>query len=261
MPAADLPGVRLHYEIGGDGPPLMLIAGMFSDSASWRPLVAALQARFTVIRPDNRTTGRTEAVRPGLRTWAGDALALVDHLGLASVNVTGHSLGGLIALQLCSVAPSRVARLALLAAAPVKIQRSAEVFHHLLRLRGEGMAPDLWLRGFFPWLFHRRLYDDPAAIEAMVAGSLSYPHGQTAAAMTLQLQAFDRAHAELSLPAHLPPTLAILADEDLLMPLQAARRALADLSAVRIVEIAGAGHSVHWDAPGAVAAALVEHFG
>ena len=58
MPALTLPdGVSLHYEIDGNGPPLMLIAGTASDSASWGPLVEPLSRRFTVIRPDNRSTG------------------------------------------------------------------------------------------------------------------------------------------------------------------------------------------------------------
>ena len=58
MPVLERDDLELHYEIEGDGPPLLMIAGMASDSASWAPLVPLLTPHFTLIRPDNRTTGR-----------------------------------------------------------------------------------------------------------------------------------------------------------------------------------------------------------
>jgi pimeloyl-ACP methyl ester carboxylesterase len=260
MPWADLPGVRLHYEVEGEGPPLLLLAGMMSDGASWGPLVPLLTRSFTVIRPDNRTTGQTvPADAPaGLAEWMGDALALLDRLGIPRVHVAGHSLGGHIALHMAATAPARVDRLALLAAAPVAVPRNVALFRHLLSLRAEGLPPDLWLRGLFPWLFHPRLFEDPGAVDAMVARSLAYPHAQGAEAMTRQLAALERAHAALVLPDPLPPTLAVLASDDLLLPPAVARPALARLS-LRVVEVAHAGHSVHWDAPEAVAARLLAH--
>lgn len=261
MPWADLTGVRLHYEIDGNGPPLLLLAGMMSDGASWAPLVPLLSDRFTVIRPDNRTTGRTlPAEAPaGLAEWAEDALGLLAHLGLVRAHVAGHSLGGQIALRMAAEAPERVGRLALLASAPVRQARSDAVLRHCLALRGPGLPPDLWLRGLFPWLFHPRLYENPAAVEAMVAGSLAYPHAQTPAAMARQIEAWDRMAVASAPSALLPPTLALLAGDDLLLPPAVARAALAPLGPVRIVEVAGAGHSVHWDAPEAVARHLLAH--
>jgi pimeloyl-ACP methyl ester carboxylesterase len=262
MPVLHLPDVRLHYEVEGDGPPLILIAGMMSDGASWGPVVQPLAKRFTVIRPDNRTTGRTlpPDAPAGLADWAGDVLALMDHLGLARAHVAGHSLGGLIGLHLAAMAPGRVGTLAFLASAPVFLPRNLGLFRLLLRLRDEGMAPDLWLRGLFPWLFHPRVFEDGDLVETMLALSLGYPHAQGRDAMERQVDAFAAAEGVLRLPAPLPPTLAVLAAEDALFPCSLARAALEPLGA-RIVEIAGAGHSVHWDAPEAVVGALVEHAG
>jgi pimeloyl-ACP methyl ester carboxylesterase len=258
MPTADL-HIRLHYEIDGSGPPLLLLAGMMSDSASWGPLVPLLTPHFTVIRPDNRTTGRTDPADPSLTAWAEDALALLDHLNLPKAHIAGHSLGGIIALHLAAKAPARVDRLALLASAPVFLSRNLALFRHLLALRDPAYPPDLWLRGLFPWLFHPRTFDSPDMVEVMIALSLGYPHAQTAAAMQAQLDAFEQATQTLALPATPPPTLAIIADSDLLMPPSVLRPALVALTD-RIVEIPAAGHSVHWDAPDAVAAHLIAHF-
>ena len=259
MPTLDLADVALHYEIDGAGPPLMLVAGTASDSASWGPLVEPLAERFTVIRPDNRSTGRTAPrdVPLSLDHWASDALALVDHLGLGPVAVVGHSLGGMIALCMAAAAPDRVSRLGLLASAPIAVGRNAALFDLLLRLRAEGQPADLWLRAFLPWLFHPRFFEVPGQLDAAIALSLAYPHAQPAAAMAAQVAALQRVDAG-GLPEQVRcPTLAILAESDLLIPEAAARAALAPIGDLTIAMIPEAGHSVHWDAPAATLAALI----
>jgi pimeloyl-ACP methyl ester carboxylesterase len=263
MPFADFGALRLHYEIDGEGPPLVLLAGMMSDSASWGPLVPDLARHFMLIRPDNRTTGRTEprTAPVTLADWAGDVLRLLDHLGLNRAYVAGHSLGGMIALHLAALAPERVERLALLAAAPLFPRRNYMLFQYFLALRAKGNPPDLWLRGLFPWLFHPRAFDDHATLETMIALSLAYPHAQSREAFAAQIAGYAGAGSALALPQKLPPTLAVLGRDDLLMPQEAARAALGKLGEVEIVEIAAAGHSVHWDAPAAVVLALCDHFG
>lgn len=263
MPHADLPDVRLHYRIDGAGPPLVLVAGMLSDGASWAPVMPALAARFTVIRPDNRTTGQTTPLDApvGLDEWAGDIAALLDHLGIPRAHVAGHSLGGMIALHLAATAPARVDRLALLASAPLRLQRNVALFRHFLALRAPGMPPDLWLRGLFPWIFAPQVYDTPALVDAAVAQSLAYPFTPSPDAMARQVAALDGVGEALRLPDPVPPTLALLGGADLLFPVDTARTGLARLPGVQAFELSGAGHSVHWDAPDAVAQHLIRHFG
>ncbi|WP_127104477.1 alpha/beta fold hydrolase [Pararhodobacter zhoushanensis] len=259
MPTLALSDVTLHYEIDGSGPPLMLIAGTASDSASWGPLVAPLAEHFTVIRPDNRSTGRTtpQDAPLSLEHWADDALALAAHLDLGPVAVVGHSLGGMIALRMAATAPETVARLGLLASAPVSAGRNVALFDLMLRLRAEGQAPDLWLRAFLPWLFHPRFFDVPGQLDAAIAQSLAYPHAQSPAAMAAQVAALHKTDAS-ELPALVRcPTLSVLAGSDLLIPEAAARAALAPIADLTIATIPEAGHSIHWDAPAATLAALL----
>lgn len=251
MPALTLPDVSLHYEIGGSGPPLLLIAGMSSDSASWGPLVPRLEQSFTVIRPDNRSTGRSRpADAPAsVPIWAQDAVALLDHLGTAKARVVGHSLGGIIATQMAITAPERVARLVLLASAPLRLPRNDALFALMLALRGPGLPADLWLRAFLPWLFHPRFFDDPAVQERAIAQSLAYPHAQTAEAMAHQSRALADFDPQPLRAGPMVPVLALLSQDDLLIPAEAARAALAGFSDLRLSLLSGAGHSLHWDAP------------
>ena len=121
MPFAELNGLRLHYARDGAGPPLVLIAGMLSDHASWAPVLPALAARFTVIRPDNRTTGQTTPAEApaGLAEWAGDVVALLDHLGIERAAILGTSRGGIIGMYLSATAPDRLRGLFLNDVGPV----------------------------------------------------------------------------------------------------------------------------------------------
>ncbi|MDG1115717.1 MAG: alpha/beta fold hydrolase [Flavimaricola sp.] len=256
MPTAHLPGVDLHYEVEGSGPPVVLIAGAVSDSASWGPLVPLLAAHFTVIRPDNRLAGRTRMTSDGdvtLADWAGDIIALTDHLGIDRPHLVGHSLGGLIALAASDAAPDRVASLTLLSSAPMRLSRNTALFNTLLALRAEGQPPDLWLRAFFPWLFHPRFFDTPDGVEEAIRQSLAYPHAQPVAAMARQVAAMVQIDTEGLGSATACPALALLAADDLLIPGQTARAALAQVPGIRIETVAEAGHSIHWDAPDSVA--------
>lgn len=254
MPTLPLSDASLHYEIGGSGPPLLLIAGMASDGASWGPLVPRLEQGFTVIRPDNRSTGRTvPADAPAsVPIWALDAVALMDHLGIDRAQVIGHSLGGIIALQMAMEVPHRVSRLVLLASAPVRLPRNDALFALMLALRAPGLPPDLWLRAFLPWLFHPRFFDDPAVQDSAIALSLAYPHAQTATAMAHQARALAEFEPHLLLAGPKVPVLAVLSRDDLLFPSETAKAALAAFADLRIVTLSGAGHSLHWDAPGMV---------
>lgn len=259
MPILTRPDAALHYEIDGSGPPVVLIAGTASDSASWGPLVAPLAERFTVIRPDNRSTGRTRPADAPLSLdhWAEDALALIDHLGHGPAAVVGHSLGGMIGMRMAALAPGRVARLALLASAPVHGARNAALFDLILSLRAGGHPPDLWLRAFLPWLFHPRLFDVPGQLEAAIAQSLAYPHAQPASQMAAQVAVLRGVDAR-ALPGSVAcPTLAVLAEGDLLIPPADARAALSGIANLTLAMIPQSGHSVHWDAPEATLAALI----
>lgn len=243
MPELVLPEVTLHYEIEGEGQPLMLIAGTVSDSASWGPLVALLAQHFTVIRPDNRSTGRTRPVTAPLSVaaWARDALALATHLDLGRVAVAGHSLGGMIAMEMAATAPQSVSHLALLASAPAHLPRNFALFDLILSLRVEGQPADLWLRAFYPWLFHPKFFALPGQLDTALSMSLNYPHAQGPAAMAAQVAAL-RAYEGAATPKRVTcPTLALLAANDILISEDHARAALAQLPGVRIETISARG--------------------
>jgi 3-oxoadipate enol-lactonase len=93
-----------------DAPVLVLGPSLGTSTAVWDPNVAALSARFRVVRYDHRGQGESP-VPPGpyeIADLGRDVLALLDRLGIERAAVGGVSLGGMVALWLGANAPERV---------------------------------------------------------------------------------------------------------------------------------------------------------
>jgi pimeloyl-ACP methyl ester carboxylesterase len=116
VPDATVDGAVLHYEIAGDGPPLVLLHGIGSNSKSWSRQFAALATQFKLIAWDAPGYGQSAdppPVIPSMRFYAESLLRLLDSLGLSRVFLLGHSTGGVIAQEFCRLSPGYVQALIL----------------------------------------------------------------------------------------------------------------------------------------------------
>jgi pimeloyl-ACP methyl ester carboxylesterase len=130
MPTADANGIRIHYEVHGEGRPLLLILGLGADVSEYTALIDQLAARSRVIAFDNRGAGRSDKPDApySIELMAADALGVMDALGVTRAGVLGISLGGRIALALALGHPERIERLIL-------VSTSARVVPSLRRRR------------------------------------------------------------------------------------------------------------------------------
>jgi pimeloyl-ACP methyl ester carboxylesterase len=252
-------GVTIHYETAGEGAPLLLIAGLASDSASWGPIWAPLAERFRLIAPDNRGCGRTtpQDAPITIAAMAEDALAVLDAEGVETAHVLGHSMGALIATALALRAPGRVERLVLAGASFAQSGRNRALLSDMAAMRAAGAPQELWFRMLFYWLFADRFFEDEAAIAEAARLSVAYPYPQSDAAFAAQVAAAgDFSPSPEDLQSLEAPVLALLGEADLLFPPTQARASFAAIQRLEVVELPGAGHSLHWDDPaGFVAAA------
>ena len=113
-------GARISYSRTGTGAPVLLIQGVGAIGNAWRPQVEGLQDRFSMIAFDNRGIGASTITDGSLsiEAMADDALAILDAEGIDRCHVVGHSMGGLIAMQLALTSPRRVRSLTLLSTFP-----------------------------------------------------------------------------------------------------------------------------------------------
>ena len=109
-------GCYLHYTVRGSGPPMLFIQGVGVQGDGWLPQIDELSAGFTCHSFDNRGMGRSQPVEAAITVdrLANDATAVLDAERVRSAHVVGHSLGGLIALQMALSHRERVKSLSLL---------------------------------------------------------------------------------------------------------------------------------------------------
>ena len=133
-------GRRIAYRGGGSGPPLLLIHGITSNSATWDKVLPALATQHTVIAPDLLGHGKSDKGRDDYSpaAHANTLRDLLDSLGHDRVTVVGHSLGGGVAMQLGYQYPERIDRLVLVA--PGGFGPEVNLLLRLASLPGSGGA-------------------------------------------------------------------------------------------------------------------------
>jgi len=102
-------GVRLHYVKEGAGDPaFVFVHGWCCDHTYFDPQFERFRSAHTVVSLDLRGCGQSDAPDDGydIPTLADDVAALCRELGLARPVVVGHSLGGMIAIELAARHPS-----------------------------------------------------------------------------------------------------------------------------------------------------------
>ncbi|TAM90570.1 MAG: alpha/beta fold hydrolase [Candidimonas sp.] len=130
MAFADVNGKRLHYEIFGQGTPIILIHGSTNFGLSWMPQIAALvYSGYRVITPDlygHGLSSPADHVTP-VSELAEDMLELLDTLGIDRSIFCGLSLGGMVTQDLAIHAPNRVAAAIIASAFAANPGRAAAV--------------------------------------------------------------------------------------------------------------------------------------
>lgn len=114
MPFFEHDGQRIAYSTFGEGPrTLLLMPGLLLSQRMQEPLAEALAARGNhVVVMDPLGHGRSDRPRDmwrySMTTFGGQAIALLDHLGIDEAVIGGTSLGANVTLEVAAAAPRRV---------------------------------------------------------------------------------------------------------------------------------------------------------
>ena len=114
------PGLRTHVQIEGPAhaPVVLLLHGFGSSLQTWDAWGQGLANEYRMVRLDIAGFGLTGPAEPGDYSDEADVqrlLAVVDQLGLPSMTVVGHSMGGRLAWHFAAAHPQRVDKLVLIA--------------------------------------------------------------------------------------------------------------------------------------------------
>lgn len=247
-------GIDGDVLVGGDGPPLVFFhgAGGVTDTD---PLLGALAASFTVHAPiwpgyghDETETGIEDMLDFTLHGW--DLVQALE-LGEPPV-VVGHSMGGMIAAEMASVAPNDLARLVLIAPAGLWSDNHP--------------VPDIF--AMLPFEMAEVLFHDPVQGEKLMTGGVDFSDNEALAGFmvanarrlgTAGKILFPIPNRRLSKRLYrvAVPTTLVWGAGDKLYPTDPYAglwgEAVAD---TRLVTIDEAGHMVQLEQPEAVAAAV-----
>lgn len=115
---ASVNGIKVYYEIYGDGEPLLLIHGNGGSIRSSTPKIEYYKDKYQVIAMDSRAHGKTKDIGDSLtyENMTSDINAVLDQLNIDSCYIMGQSDGGIIGLKLAIDYPDKVKRLAVFGA-------------------------------------------------------------------------------------------------------------------------------------------------
>jgi pimeloyl-ACP methyl ester carboxylesterase len=259
------PDGQLSCTIAGRGPAVLAIQGAGLIGRGWRPQVDALSSQFRFITFDNRGIGASDRGKDPLtiERMALDALAVIDDVGIDRVHLLGHSMGGLIALQLALTHRERIKSLALLCtfADGVRATRlSGRMLMLALRSRigTRAMRRQGMLRMIMPIDYLRA--NDRVALARDLGEIFGRDLADQPAIIYEQLGAMSRYTARSRLDELSGiPTLVVTARHDPIAPPALGRDIASGIRGARYVEFDNASHAVPIQLAREVNAWLFDH--
>src|SRR3954465_10229474 len=259
MPHADLNGFELHYDVHGEGDPLICVHGLSCDRRTWALQVEPFSTHFKTVVFDNRDVGQSSLAAQSYTTadMAQDVLALADHLELESFHLLGISLGGMASQHVALAAPERVRTLTL-AVTHGGVQRAGRIRGHLLGSYARHLPVEDRIDNLLYLCYTEAFFENEAMYEFMRTALLENPYPQPPEAFARQAAAGahhdvrDRL-GELSMPVHV-----IGAERDLMIPIWKARELASLIPGAKLTVIDGQGHGVMWEAADQFNAAVTE---
>ena len=248
MPFSNIGDVDLHYEIHGEGFPLLFISGLSGSTYSWEGQIPFLEKHYRCIVFDNRGAGLS-GKPPGPYTMpkmAEDALRLLDSLMVEKALVFSLSMGGMIALELARIASGRLGAMLLgctHAGGKPRISPSPEAV--LLLMDNAGLSREEILLKQTPLFFSERFRtENSKVIEEHYRVQLLAPL-QPDYAFQAQLRAISLFDCTDALAKISNPALVVTGTEDVLIPPANSTYLAEHLPNAELIQIRGAGHALH----------------
>jgi pimeloyl-ACP methyl ester carboxylesterase len=212
-------GTEIWTERRGQGPDVLLIAGLGDPAEAWQPQLDVLSERYRLTAFDNRGVGRTPLPERCLSptTMADAAAALLRTLEVRSAHVAGYSMGSAIAQELALRHPELVRSLALMStyARPDALWRYQLIFWRWLA----EVAPSerAFFEAFFTWVYTPRAHAD-GTVGQIVEEALAFPYKQSVEAFQAQVDVCLAHDTEDRLPEIAAPTLVLSGELDIILP-------------------------------------------
>ncbi len=246
MPYAIINRIRMHYEVSGQGAPVLMINGLSAPAVNWALQAKALAPHFQVVTFDNRGVGETDLPPEPVYTTgqlADDAAAILRHLKIARAHVVGASMGGTIAQELALRHPRLVRSLTLLCTWAEGDARFLHTVEAWMSLAYRVPIEERYRYVLYPWIFSPEFLAKKENVEQAFQRSLAYPHQTKAEAIERQARgilAWNGTRAK-RLGAIRVPALVMVGKDDILTPPAFSKELARRIRRARLVVLPG-GH-------------------
>ncbi len=265
MPVVNINGVKLNYEVAGQGETVIFLHGYTGSTQDWENQIPALSPKYRVIALDNRGHGKSAAPSReeeySMPVFTDDVFALLKVLDIKKCCLVGHSLGGFIALQFALKYPDMLASLVLVDTSSGQFYRDPDFAQ--LRQKLDELARTQGMEAAFEY--------DAANNPQRIARFQKHPELREVSRCKVLMTSVDgyiyAPRAIGQWPPVTPrlseikvPTLIYWGDEDLPFS-EPARILKRGIAGSELVTVKGVGHSPHEEAPGVFNEALFKFLG
>ena len=243
--------LEAYYDRRGEGPEVLLIAGLGDPAEAWEGQLAGLSDRYTVTAFDNRGTGRVplpEGEPLSLETFADDAAALLNALEVPAAHVMGFSMGSTIAQHLALRNPTLVRSLVLCSTwgrSDAYFRAMADSWRWMI---DEAPSERAFYDAFLVWVYTARAHED-GTVDQIIEESMAFPHQQPPEAMQRAIDAFRDHDLMDRLGEIAVPTLVIAGSEDRVTPPRLGRAVADAIPGARFELMEGEAHQPFQEVP------------
>jgi 3-oxoadipate enol-lactonase len=249
-------GIAVNYTLDGpaSAPVVTLSHSLATNVSMWDPQMAALTARYRVLRYDTRGHGGTDAPAGAysLEQLAEDARALLRALGIARTHWIGLSMGGMVGQTLALAAPDLFLSLALCDTSSRVPAEARPLWQERIRTaETQGMEPlvEPTIGRWFTAPFREQRKDVVDRVRAMIRATS--PRGYVGCCHAISALDLTDRIAAIALP-----TLIVVGAEDQGTPVAASRTIEERIAGSRLQILPSAAHLSNVEQPEAFTAAV-----
>ena len=245
MPSFEINGFTLEYALEGQPEPaetVVLIHGELASTEFWDATVSELAHKYRLLRPSRIPRGDASA-----ETHALEVMALLEHLGVSSYHLVGHSGGGLIALRTAALMPKSCLTLTL-ADTYAKLDAALEVKISSVLAALEVGGPELAARVALPWLWGSYTLENSEGMTATLARASQASAATIRKSLQGVLESGDQRKWLRALEC---PTLVVVGSDDNLTPLRYSHEIVEWVRSGLgvLITITGGGHNAPLERP------------